>query len=62
VRGFIEGHIRCVESVEYPLDLELLSLNLALVVFDTWRIRPPPEGPLDLFSDPGVCLVREQIN
>ena len=50
----VDGCARCVESVTYLLDLELLSLNLALVALGTWDIRTPPETPLDFACDPGV--------
>jgi len=52
----IEGSIRyrCVEGVVYLLDLELVSLNLALVTFDAWLIRSPPESPLDFACNSGV--------
>jgi len=55
-----EGCTRCFEGVEYLLDLVLVPLDLALVVFGGWRIHPPPQGPLNLFCDPGVVVNREQ--
>jgi len=54
MRIYREVRTRCIESVEYLLDLELVPLNLTLVAFGAWPIRPPPESPLDFVCNPGV--------
>ena len=51
----VEGCTLYVTSTECLLGLERLPLNLALVMFSAWRVRSPPEGPLDFFCDPGVA-------
>ena len=51
------GCIWRVASTKYllGLELDLLPLGLALVISSAWRVRSPPEGPLDFFCNPNVA-------
>ena len=51
----VEGCTLCVTSAKFLLGLERLPLDLALVMFSAWRVRSPPERPLDFFCYPGVA-------
>jgi len=60
---FIEGSVESPKDrAEYPPNLQLAPLELALVVFEGWHFHPQLESSLDFAYHPEVaCLVEKQI-
>ena len=58
VRGVVsvKGRVLNVKSVECLLNLQLVSFDFVLVVFNTWSARRSSEGSLDVADNSGVIV------
>ena len=54
--GSVKGRILNVKSVEYQSNLQLVSFDFVLVVFNTWSARRSSKGSLDIADNSGVIV------
>lgn len=54
--GSVKGRVLNVKSVEYQSNLQLVSFDFVLVVFNTWSARRSSKGSLDVADNSGVIV------